>query len=140
MVTVRKLKNDLIASELSSLSFNSSERAEQSFVIRYPNIVIKSLGGNLGISPNYFQLWNSLRVISVADRDRKWKKLFKSRFSVALLNSLADFPTEIHFSYEKTDHVNGPNIRENWSYNKCFAGFSLALDRGGCVRTPILVQ
>jgi len=46
-VAVRKLKNILIASELSSLNFNSSVSAEQWFAVRYPNIVIKSLCGNL---------------------------------------------------------------------------------------------
>ena len=43
----------LIGSELSSLNFNSSFRAEQSFAIRYPNVVIKSLCGNLDICLNY---------------------------------------------------------------------------------------
>ena len=37
----------LIRSELSSLNFNSSVRAEQSFAIHYFNVVIKSLCGNL---------------------------------------------------------------------------------------------
>jgi len=42
----------LIGSELSSLNFNSV-RAEQSFVIRYPNVVIKSFCGILDICLNY---------------------------------------------------------------------------------------
>jgi len=66
----------LITSELSSLNFHSSVWAEQSFAMRYPNIVIKSLCGNLGICVNnyanaYFQSRNSARVLSVADHDRK---------------------------------------------------------------------
>jgi len=43
----------LIGSELSSLKFNSAVRAEQSFAIRYPNVVIKFLCGNLDICLNY---------------------------------------------------------------------------------------
>jgi len=43
----------LIESELSFLNFNSSVRAEQAFAIRYPNVVIKSLCGNLDICLNY---------------------------------------------------------------------------------------
>ena len=39
----------LIESELSSLNFNSSVRAERSFAIGYLNVVIKLLCGNLGI-------------------------------------------------------------------------------------------
>ena len=66
------------ASELSSLGFISLARAEQSFAIRYPNVVIKSLCGNLVIclsynANNYFQPQNSVRVLSVADR--KWQML-----------------------------------------------------------------
>ena len=56
-------------------------------MIRYPSIIIKSLCGNLDICLNYhanayFQSRNSVRLISVA-----------------LLNSLADSATEIHFSH-----------------------------------------
>jgi len=45
-------------------------------MIHYPNVVIKSLCGNLDICLNYnasayFRLRNSLRVLSVADLDRK---------------------------------------------------------------------
>jgi len=66
----------LIASELSSSNFNSSVRAEQSFAIRYPIVVIKPLCGNLDICLNYyanadFRSQNSVRVLSVADRGRK---------------------------------------------------------------------
>jgi len=43
----------LIGSELSSPNFNSSVRAERSFVIRYPNVVIKPVCGNLDIRLNY---------------------------------------------------------------------------------------
>jgi len=52
-VAVKKLKNTLIASELSSPNFNSSVRAEQSFAIPYPNVVIKLLCGNIDICLNY---------------------------------------------------------------------------------------
>ena len=84
----------MIASELSSLNFNSSVTAEPLFVICYLNIVIKSLCGNRSIFLNYhanvyFQSRNSVRVISIA-----------------LMNSLADFATEILFIREKTDHSN----------------------------------
>jgi len=73
--------------ELPSLNFSSSARAEQSFAIRLPNAVIKSLCGNLDICLNFY-----LRSrISVTDCDRKWKMLFKLRFSAALLNSLFTF-------------------------------------------------
>jgi len=66
----------LITSELSSLNFNSLVRAEQSFAIHYPNVVIKPLCGNLDICLNYhanayYQSKNSVRVISVTNRDRK---------------------------------------------------------------------
>jgi len=40
-------------SRVKFLNFNSSVRAEQSFAIRYPNVVIKSLCGNLDICLNY---------------------------------------------------------------------------------------
>jgi len=43
-----------IRSELSSLNFNSLARAEQSFAIHYPNIMITSLYGNLDICLNYY--------------------------------------------------------------------------------------
>jgi len=43
----------LIGSELSSLNFNSLVRAEQSFTIRYPNVINKSLCRNLDICLNY---------------------------------------------------------------------------------------
>jgi len=62
----------LIGSELSSPNLNSSVRAERSFVIRYLNVVIKPLCGNLDIClNNYFQSRNSVCVLSVADHDRK---------------------------------------------------------------------
>jgi len=69
-----------IGSDLSSLNFNSLIRAEQSFAIHYPNVVIKSLYGNLDICLNYyaiayFRSRNSVRMLSVANRDRKWKML-----------------------------------------------------------------
>jgi len=100
-VAVRKLKNISIASELSSLNFYSSVRAERSFVICYPNVVIKPLCSNLDICLNYhtcvyFQSRISVSVISVADRDQGERCFFKLRFSVALLNSLANFATEMN--------------------------------------------
>ena len=38
-------------------------------------------------------------------------RAFRSRFSVALLSSLADFATEIHFGREKAERVNACNNR-----------------------------
>ena len=40
----------LIGSELSSPNFNSSVRAERSFAIRYPNVVIKPLAETLAFA------------------------------------------------------------------------------------------
>ena len=60
----------LIGSELSSLNFNSSVRAEQSFAIRYPNVVI------------YFRS-------QIATKSERC--IFGLCFSVAFLSSLADF-------------------------------------------------
>jgi len=65
-----------VGSELSPLNFNSLVRAQQSFAIRCPNVVIKSPCGNLDICLNhsakaYFRLRNSVRLLSVADRNRK---------------------------------------------------------------------
>ena len=80
----------LIGSELSSSNFNSSIRAEQSFAIRYLNVVIKPLCGNLDIWLNYYFLsQNFLRVLSVANRDRKWKMLFFGR-ALALFTKFCD--------------------------------------------------
>ena len=74
-----------LRSELPSHNFDSSVWAKQLFAIRYPNIVITSLYGNLDICLNYytnpyFRLRNSVHVLSVKDRDRKWKMFFQSRF------------------------------------------------------------
>ena len=79
----------LIGSELFCRSFNSSVRDEQSLAIRYPKVVIKSLSVDICLNYHanaYFRSRNSVRVLSVADRDWKWKMLFKSCFSVALLS------------------------------------------------------
>jgi len=38
---------------VTKINFNLSVRVEQSFVIHYPNVVIKSLCGNLGTCLNY---------------------------------------------------------------------------------------
>ena len=46
----------LIGSELSSPNFNSSVGAERSFAIRYPNVIIKPLRGNLDIRLNHYFL------------------------------------------------------------------------------------
>ena len=42
--------------------------------------------------------------------------LFGSRFSVALLSSLADFATEIHLGHEKPEHANAAiiSLQEWW--------------------------
>jgi len=90
----QKTFKKLFISELSSLNFDSSVRAERSFAICYSIIVIKSLCDNLDVCLNYhantyFQSRNFVRVIS--NRDRKREMLFKSRFSVTLRNSFADF-------------------------------------------------
>jgi len=53
-----------------SPDFDSSVKAERSFVIRYLNVVIKPLCANLDICLNYyFRSRNSVFVLSVADRD-----------------------------------------------------------------------
>ena len=109
-ILVRKSRNIPIASELSSLGFITLVRVGLSFAIRYSNIVNKSLCGNRDICPNYhasayFLSRNYACVISVADRNRKYKMLFWIAVSVALLNSLADFATKIHFSH-KNDRAN----------------------------------
>ena len=64
----------VVGSEVSSPNFNSLVRAERSFAIRYPIVVIKPLCGNFDICLNYlanayFRSQNSVRVLSVADRD-----------------------------------------------------------------------
>jgi len=81
-VIVRRVS---IASELSSLSFNSV-RAEWSFAIRYPNVVIKSSSGNLVIclsnhASAYFQSRNSVR-----DFGRSQRFFLKSPFWVTILS------------------------------------------------------
>jgi len=73
----------LIRSELSSPNFNSSVKAERSFAIRYLNVVIKLLCGNLDIclttrlTPTFGREFCSRA--SVADRDRESKMFFGSR-------------------------------------------------------------
>ena len=51
----------LIESELSTLKFKPSVRAEQSFAICYPNLVIKSLSDNLDICLDY---WASTYLVA----------------------------------------------------------------------------
>jgi len=82
----------LIGSELSSPSFNSSVRAERSFAIRYLNVEIKLLCGNL-------------------DRIVTERCFFGSRCSVTLLRNLTDFATEIHFGCKKPEYVNATIVR-----------------------------
>ena len=91
----------LIRSKLPSPNFNSSVKTERSFTICYLNVVIRPLCGNLDICLNYY-FWsrNSVCMLLVADRDRKWRCSFGSRFSVGLLHNSAYFATEIHFSHE----------------------------------------
>ena len=78
----------LIGSELSSPNFNSLVRAERSFAIRYPNVVIKPLCSNIDICLNYqanayFRSRNSVRVLSVANATESHRCFFGLRFSVA---------------------------------------------------------
>ena len=97
-----------LISELSSPNFNSS-RAGRSCAIRYLNVVIKPLCGNLDICLNYyFRSRNPFACFRSRITTRKWKMLFGSRFSVALLRNLADLVTEIHFGREKPEHANAP--------------------------------
>ena len=52
---------------------------------------------------------SSIRRIRVLTTEcERW--FFGSRFSDALLCSLADFMTEMDFSHKKPEHVNAPNI------------------------------
>ena len=99
----------LIGSEL--LSPNSSVRAERSFAIRYLNVAIKPLCGNLDICLNYYFrhgiLFACFRLRFTTESERCF---FGSRFSVALLHNLADFATEMHYNREKPEHANAPNI------------------------------
>ena len=53
----------LIGSELPSLIFNLTVRAERSSAIRYLNVVIKPLCSNLDISLDYFRPRNSVCVL-----------------------------------------------------------------------------
>jgi len=58
-------------------NLNSSVKAKRSYAIRYLSEVIKPLCGNLEICLNYyFRLRDSIRMLPVVDRDRKWKMLF----------------------------------------------------------------
>jgi len=103
----------LNGSELSSLNFNSSVRAEQLFAIQYLNIVIKPLCNNLDICLNYlanayFRSRNFVRVLRSQIATESGRCFFGSRFSVALLHNLTDFATEIHFGQEKPEHANAP--------------------------------
>ena len=87
------------------------DKGERSFTMRYSNIIIESLCGNLDVCRNYHtnaysQSRKSVCMISVTDLNRKI--IFKSRFSVALSKSSADLTIEIHFSRENTDHANAP--------------------------------
>jgi len=68
-VAVRNLKTIPIASKLSSLNFNSPVRAERSFVICYPNVVIKALCGNLDICLSYHACEHLLSVVKFCSGD-----------------------------------------------------------------------
>ena len=93
----------LIESELSSPNFNSSVRAELSFAIRYLNVIINPLCGNLDICLNYyFRSRNSVCVLSVADRDRKWKKLFGISLFGRTLEQFSRFRDQNPFRWRKT--------------------------------------
>jgi len=111
-VGVRKLRFSPIGVVFSQLYL---VRAEWLFTIRYPNVVIRSLCGNLDISLNYhattyFQLRNSVGVFRSQAAIESERCSFKSHILVALLNSLADFATEIHFSPEQNGHANAPIV------------------------------
>ena len=79
----------LTGSVLSSPNFNSSVRAERSVMVRYLNVVIKLLCGNLNIC------LTTRLTPTFGRRSRPEVKdaFFGSRFSVALLRNLADFPS-----------------------------------------------
>ena len=98
----------LVGSMLSSPNFNSSVRAEESFTIFYPTVVIKPLlCGNLDIclTPTFGRgiLFACFRSQVTTKSERCF---LGSRFSVALLSSLAEFSTEMDFGREKAEHVN----------------------------------
>ena len=73
------------------IDFNSSARAERSFAIRYLNVVIKPLCGNLDICPTttfgHGILFACFRSQIATECERCF---FGSRFSVARLRDLAD--------------------------------------------------
>jgi len=93
----------LIESELCSPNFNSSIRAERSFAIRYLIVVTKPLCGNLDICLNcYFRSRNSVRVLSVADRDWKWKMLFWIALFGPALAQFSRFRDQNVFRSQKT--------------------------------------
>ena len=112
-------------------NLNSSVRAERLFAIRYLNVVIKPLCGNLDICPNYkanayFQSRNSVPVLSVADRNRKWMMFFWIALFGPTLAQSNRFCDRSPFRSRKT-RANAPSI--GWK-KRCFAGFSFALNRG----------
>ena len=76
-----------IRSDLSSANFNSSVRAERLFAIRYLNVVIKPLCGNLDICLIYY--FRS-RTFGRTSRPKVKDAFFGSRFRVALLRNLAE--------------------------------------------------
>jgi len=120
-----------IGSKLSSLNFNSSVRAEQSFAIRYPKVVIKSLCGNLDISLNYyanayFRSRNSVHVLSVADRNRKWKISFWNRAVRSCSWTFFRNP----FRSRKTQHTNASTVRAfHYTYILFCLGIARRFDR-----------
>ena len=87
----------LIWLELSSPNFNSSVRAERLSAIGYLNVVIKPLHGNLDICLNYcFRSRNSVRMLGVADRNRKWKMLHWIALFGRTLEQFSRFRERMH--------------------------------------------
>ena len=76
-----------------------------------------SLCGNLDLFLNHYanNAYFQSRNFCLRDFGRRPRPIvrdaFKLSFSVTLLNSLADFTTEIHFSYEKPISANTPIVR-----------------------------
>jgi len=110
----------LIGSELSSPTVNSSVTTERSFAIRYLNVVIKPLCGNLESCLNYcFRSRDSVCLLSVATE----RCFFGSRYSVALLRTLADFATEIY------SVVKNPSTRMHLLWGRRFGHWGIHISQ-----------
>jgi len=102
----------LIIADWSSLNFNSLVRAEWSFLIRYPNVVIKSL---CGFSGKILFVWFRFQSLEMPS------KIFRSQF-------WAKIATENRFSCRKTDHMNGvivkwfPPLSTAWDFHYFYRG------------------